>query len=244
MRLGCSSLRGLITSSYVFYANGRWNQPSRRIVPIQKGPAWIDSELYAVEAKAVGTPSAGIMLGPMMQALIEERFKLKLHTEYEEIPVYNLSVANGGHKLQPSREGTCRSLLSYDPPPAPAHGKPPLPICALPQTLGGEFRVSGATMADLAAALSLPSELVVDKTGLPGTFDVHVPLTAEFSEMLAPRAPSPPPGTARAPVGSPSLSDLFDVSRAIAQKLGLRLTPAKGQGPILVIDHVERPSEN
>jgi uncharacterized protein (TIGR03435 family) len=244
--LGCMSLRALITNSYVFYANGRWNQPTPRIVPIEKRPAWADSDLYTIEAKAEGTPSPGTMLGPMMQALLEDRFHLKLHTEFEEIPVYVLTVANGGPKLQRSREGSCQPMLSDQPAPVPVPGKTPLPICGRSQSGNGEFRLSGATLADIAASLGSDRE-VIDKTGIEGTFDVRVRLTQEFVEMLAPRAPAPPPGgppATVAPANSPGPSDIFYMHQAIAQMLGLKLEPGKGPGRILVIDHVERPSEN
>jgi uncharacterized protein (TIGR03435 family) len=235
VRIVCQSVRALILNAYVFYANGRRNPITSRIVPIEKVPAWAASDLYTIEAKAPGTPSADIMLGPMMQALLEERLKLKLHTRYEELPVYNLTVANGGHTLQPSTAGNCWSLSSYEPL-APSPGKGPPALCGLPQTMGGEWRMSGATMADIAAALSLGSDrLVIDKTGIAGTFDARVPLTAEFAEVLAPRAPGAP---------LPSPAEILDVHEALAQKLGLKLTAAKGQAPILVIDHIEKPGEN
>jgi uncharacterized protein (TIGR03435 family) len=65
-------------------------------VPIEGGPAWADSELYTIVAKAEGTPSMAQMSGPMMQALPEDRSRLKIHRRATEIPVYALSVAKGG----------------------------------------------------------------------------------------------------------------------------------------------------
>jgi uncharacterized protein (TIGR03435 family) len=182
----------------------------------------------------------------MMQALLEDRFHLKLHTEFEEIPVNVLTVANGGPKLQRSQQETCQPMLSDQPLPVPAPGKTPLPICGRRQSVNGEFRLNGATMADIAASLSSDRE-VIDKTGITGTFDVRVPLTQEFVEMLAPRAPAPPPGggaAPAAPANSPSASDIFYVNQAIARKLGLKLESAKGPGRILVIDRAEKPSQN
>lgn len=235
VRTACQSLRAHIMNAYVFYANGRRNPVTSRMVPIEKGPGWAASDLYMIEAKATGTPSSDMMLGPMMQTLLEERFKLKLSTRYEEIPVYNLTVATGGHKLQQSPAGGCWSL-SNGTLPAPTPGKAQPALCGLPQTRSGEWRMSGSTMAEIAAALSLGSDrLVIDKTGITGTFDARVPLTAEFAEVLAPRAPG---------AAIPTPAEIFDARQAIAQKLGLRLTSAKGQAPILVIDRAERPSEN
>jgi uncharacterized protein (TIGR03435 family) len=245
--LGCMSLRALISNSYVFYANGRWNQPSARIVPIENRPAWADSDLYTIEAKAEGTPSQGTMRGPMMQALLEDRFHLKLHTEFQEIPVYTLTVAKGGPKLQVSPEGSCQPMLSDKPASIPAPRQPPLPICGMLQIANNEFRVRGATMADLAVSLSrrLDRE-VIDKTGIAGTFDVRVPLTPGLTGMLALAPPPPPGGTVDRPATTnpPDPTDFFDAAQTIAQKLGLKLERAKGPARILVIDHVEKPSEN
>jgi uncharacterized protein (TIGR03435 family) len=217
-------------------------------VPIEKRPAWADTDLYTIEAKAEGTPNPGTMLGSMMQALLEDRFHLKLHTEFEEIPVYVLTVANSGPKLQRSQEGSCQPMLSDQPAPAPVPGGTPLAICGMRQIVNGEFRLSGATMADLALALSSDRE-AIDKTGIGGTFDVRVPLTQEFVEALAPRAPPPPPpgepqAPPVAPANSTSPNDVFYMNQAIARKLGLKLEAGKGPGRILVIDHVEKPSEN
>ncbi len=234
VRIVCQSLRALITGAYVFNADDRSHPVGGRLVPIEKGPSWLNTDLYTVEAKAPGTPRPEVMLGSMMRALLEERFKLKLGRRFEEIPVYEMTVATGGHKLQPSA-GTCRPLTSYEP---FVSGKGPISICGLALTTGQTWRLAGATMSDFAAALSNGSDrLVVDKTGVAGTFDAVVPLTAEFADMLAPRAPGvvPPP---------PAQTDMADLRRMLAQKLGLRLTPAKGQGLILVVDSVQKPTEN
>ena len=70
------------------------------------GPAWIDSERYAIEAKADGNASrAEIFL--MLQSLLEDRFQLKIHRETRELPVYALVPARGGLKLPPPKEGSC-----------------------------------------------------------------------------------------------------------------------------------------
>ena len=74
--------------------------------PIEKAPAWISSDLYTIEATAEGTPGQPAMLGPMMQSLLEDRFKLKLHRETRSGPAFELTVAKGGSKLK-GNDGTC-----------------------------------------------------------------------------------------------------------------------------------------
>jgi uncharacterized protein (TIGR03435 family) len=65
------------------------------------------SDLYDIEAKADGNPSADELHGPMLQALLEDRFKLRVHRDTKEIPIYELTFVKGGFKLQPSKDGPC-----------------------------------------------------------------------------------------------------------------------------------------
>ena len=70
------------------------------------GPDWINSERYAIDAKAAGNASrAQIFL--MLQSLLEDRFQLKIHRETRELPVFDLVTAKGGLKLPPPKEGGC-----------------------------------------------------------------------------------------------------------------------------------------
>jgi len=96
------------------------------------------------------------------------------------------------------------------------------------------------SMAILANTIlpSVADRPVVDKTGLTGYYDLALP-----SSALKP--PPPPPPVASQPLDAPSppLED-ESIFAALPEALGLRLEPAKGQVETLVIDHVERPSEN
>jgi len=65
----------------------------------------MSSDLYRIDAKAEGNPSQAMMLGPMFQMLLEDRFKMKFHIESKEAPVYVLTVGKGGPKLQAAKEG-------------------------------------------------------------------------------------------------------------------------------------------
>jgi uncharacterized protein (TIGR03435 family) len=78
------------------------------------GPAWIYSDRYQIEVKAEGTPREEVMLGPMLQTLLEDRFNLKIHRETREVPAYELTVAKGGLKMQPVPPGRC-TLLDISP---------------------------------------------------------------------------------------------------------------------------------
>jgi len=80
-------------------------------------PSWVYSEPYTIEAAGEGTASMRQVMGPMLQSLLEDRFRLRVHRETEEIPVYALTVAKGGFKLQPMEAGGCieQTLLSRRP---------------------------------------------------------------------------------------------------------------------------------
>src|SRR6185436_16679185 len=71
---------------------------------VRGGPDWVRSGFYTIEAVAAGAADAPTMRGPMLRALLARRFGLKVHTETEQIPAFELTVAPGGHKM---KEGTC-----------------------------------------------------------------------------------------------------------------------------------------
>lgn len=190
---------------------------------ISGGPAWIDSDRFDILAKAPGEarPNLDEQMS-MLRKLLADRFKLTFHREPKELSFYALTIAKGGSKLKESAAS----------PDASPGGPPPLIFVLSP----GEVSLPGrnATMAELAsvmqrAALDRP---VVDKTGLSGRFDFNLEFTPDETQFggVAPKenADSTKPG-------------LF---AAIQQQLGLRLEATKGPVEVLVIDRVERPSEN
>src|SRR5580658_2008791 len=127
LTLRCQNVMGFINLAYRFYANGRVNAPWSW-PPIEGGPAWINSDRYEINAKAEGTPSEAMTHGPMLQALLEDRFKLKIHRETREIQAYVLTIAKNGPKLHSFKEGSC---VPFDfatallPPEPPAPGTTP-----------------------------------------------------------------------------------------------------------------------
>jgi hypothetical protein len=89
----CGKVEDLIREAYVMFADGRGLNPHVWYETLTGGPGWIRSEFYDIEAKPEGTPSREMMGGPMMQALLEDRFKLKIHREVRQVPVYELVIA-------------------------------------------------------------------------------------------------------------------------------------------------------
>jgi bla regulator protein BlaR1 len=209
--------------------------------PIKGTPAWINFDRYTIDAKADGPASPEMMRGPMMQSLLEDRFKLKIHRETREVPVYELTVAKGGPKLRVAQPGSC----VIDPPSSAwAPGQPVLHFCGGFIRRNNGIDMNGATIAQLCSQFSsLFDRDVIDKTGIAGIFDFHfdafpVELTADDPTAHAPadRLPGPPP-----PLDAPAT---FRAFRAAFTRLGLKLEAAMGPGVFLVIDHVERPSGN
>jgi uncharacterized protein (TIGR03435 family) len=102
--LECAQLRDLILTAYGIYGNGGSANPRGFRMQVLGGPGWIDSDHYDIVAKAEGNTPVATLYGPMLRALLEDRFKLKVHRETREVPVYLLAVAKSGAKLKPTQE--------------------------------------------------------------------------------------------------------------------------------------------
>src|ERR1700691_5246503 len=108
--------------------------PEFRIVfRLRGGPSWINSRRYVVDAKAGNPQSLEMMNGPMMQALLEARFKLSIHRVSRSQQGYALTAAKNGPKLQPNREGSCFGPKVV-----------PRPVLSPGQTFCGPFPRRGA----------------------------------------------------------------------------------------------------
>ncbi len=99
LSLGCWPLWRLIAEAYDTYASGKVD-PLKLLFPrpLEAAPSWIDSARYTIDAKAESPQSGAMMRGPMMQALLEDRFRLKIHRETREVSGYLMTVAKGGLK--------------------------------------------------------------------------------------------------------------------------------------------------
>jgi len=235
LQTGCTSVQRFMQQAYGLFANGHENPLSS--VTIAGGPAWTNSGLYRIDAKAGGNQSQAMMNGPMLQALLEDRFKLKIHRETREVPIYSLTVAPGGPKLQ-LFQGTCIPWDSDDPPPH----RDPERMCGRGHPTSDGLDLNAATMTDLCMFFLVTLDRqVIDKTGIAGRFDFHLELpTGDLGHRAHGLAALSDPA-APAPAADPSF---VSAARTAVNKLGLNLDPAKGPGEFLVIDSVARPSEN
>lgn len=225
---------GLIQRAYVRFAGGHANPLG--VLAIKGGPAWIHSEMYQIDARAEGHPSRETMLGPMLQALLEDRFKLKIHRETREGPVYALTLAKGGSKLKPFKEGGCTPTPLTFPVPPPAPGQR---YCkAMISLRSPAVEAEGSTLGEFSKLLNLVLDRpVIDQTGIAKRFDIHL----EFSRDEATPGLNGPAPDAPAAASDPTGPTIFT---AIQEQLGLKLVTAKGPIELLVIDHIEKPSAN
>ena len=187
-------------------------------------PDWARRDTYDIDARISDADRASwndpknqpAMLQQMLQAMLADRFRLAVHRTQKEIPVYNLVVAKGGPKFTETD------------PTAPLPAGMTLPGGGIIVTSSSGPHFSNFSMGLLATALSENSSRpVVDKTGLTGRYEIILPNPARAD---------PADG---APPRDPEAERL-----EMVKTLGLRLEPAKEDVEFLVIDHVERPTEN
>jgi uncharacterized protein (TIGR03435 family) len=197
------------------------------------GPDWFNSALFNIQAQSdaladgrlaqLSGDQASMEKQHMLQLLLVDRFNLKAHWGKKEMPTYALVVAKGRPKLQPagSMPPTALELKQL--------GNNKIPV--LQQNFskqGEEYIAHGCSMQALVDAMMREvGTMVVDKTGLAGTYD----FTLQFNGVM--------PGERNDdPAHWPSLVS------AITDRLGLRLESTKDTISILIIDHMDKPSEN
>jgi uncharacterized protein (TIGR03435 family) len=213
------------------------------------GPRWIETESFDIVAKVNGelTPTGGQRpFDAALKALLADRFKLVVHTETKQLPIYELVLARRDGRLGPNliRSPTtdCAAILAQvEGPAAQAGGGPPpppppggqAPPCGMVNR-NGLLSVDSAALPQLANALSAElNRRVVDRTGLSGLFNARLTWTPD----PLPTGPLPPDLSPIDPNG-PS------IFTAVQEQLGLKLQPSIGPVDVLVIDSVERPTPN
>jgi uncharacterized protein (TIGR03435 family) len=210
-------------------------------------PNQINSERFDIQARADSTPGRD-QIRLMVQSLLADRFKLAMHHETRQIPVYKLVLSKSGKtgpQLVPySSDHKCLDYVSGDPPPPRGpDGLLTVPLCGELQGLNtdkpGQIRMMGGrlTMQMFAGILSaFPGidRTVVDQTGLSGAFNVSFDIAIPGRSSAAPN----PDGVASDPSLAPSI---FTV---LQEQLGLKLDPQTAAVDVLVVDHVEEPTPN
>ena len=225
--------------------------PTRTLIQLAYGvrefqiigePSWVNDERYDVDARAEGLTSSDQMR-PMLQALLADRFKLAVRRETRTGRVYDLVPARGGLKIIPTPPGGC-----YDP--RSPSGPPPVFGGRLVQCDGWRRRiltpppdrqdrieavaVRMATLVDFV--IDDVSRPVLDKTGFEQPFN----FVLEFTPNVA---VSDYRGPSTLPDAGPSATAV-PISTALQEQLGIQLRSTEAPVETIVIDRIERPSEN
>jgi uncharacterized protein (TIGR03435 family) len=187
-------------------------------------PPWIQEKRFDIEAKydVEKYPHIGLeQRRAMLQQLLADRFKLAVHREQKEFPIYALELAKGGPKFGETKPEDVHISSTYG------------PMCQVLRSKMGSIEMKGCSMAQLARNLtgSTRDDLgraIVDRTGLTGLYSFSLNWTPDTA---------PPSNTLNAG-GGPS------IFTAVQEQLGLLLRSEKGPLETIVIDHVEMPTEN
>ena len=228
LRTTGTPLRFLITFAY-----------DVRDFQVSGGPAWINSERFDIMAKGEGAAATDAPVDPRqmtdaqmktasqqlrekLRALLADRFQLTIHHETKEQSVYALVVGKGGSKLQVSESKANERRMMMGRGRLEGHG---VPLDMLTSTLSNQ--------------LGRP---IIDRTGLAGYFNIKLEWTPDPGQGTGgPFGGPPPPGVEAPPAPDPNGPSIFT---AIQEQLGLRLESEKGPVELIVIDHVDKPSEN
>ena len=233
------------------------------------GPSWLDSERYDITAKVPdGVPKEQIPA--MLQALLSERFKMTIHRETKEQPVYALIVSKGGPKLTKSEPGDVAgpggpgpgpggpgpgpsgTVVKGGPGPGAPGGAPPKG--AMMMEMGGpggnaRMRANGITMPRFCDMLSgMLDRPVVDMTEVEGNYDISLDVSMEelagLKRMVVagPGGPGGPGGGDHGP--APDAAPSASIFSAV-QTLGLKLDPRKAPIGYVMVDRADKvPTEN
>jgi uncharacterized protein (TIGR03435 family) len=263
LNLVCQTVKQLIQQAYLTYAGAKQNNLLMNPTSVEGAADWINTQRYEIDATADPSTTREMMRGPMLQALLEDRFKLKVHRETREVPVYVMTVLKTGFKLQPLDPGSC------DPRDMTKPGRPAIitpdmgfrevlqpgekPSCGIAARTFGPGGATGQSQTVIGQAMGLAEfagllgggmdRPVIDKTETTGIFNLKLVFARD--QATAGFLPPPPPGIPAEPqpaiAADPAGPSIFT---AIQEQLGLKLDPGRGPSQFLVVDHIERPSEN
>ena len=198
-------------------AYGMFNSLDDKFIDV---PAWAKTERFSIDAKVDPADADAFTKldfnhrQQMVQALLADRCHFSAHTETRDQPIYALTIAKGGSKLTPAKPNDDPKAISLTASP----GKIVATQAVIPQLVSQLTQALGRT--------------VEDRTGLPAKYDFTLTWTPE--DHTSDRSSNQSSDATAAP-------SLFT---ALQEQLGLKLSPSKAPVPVLVIDHLEQPTEN
>ena len=194
-------------------------------------PEWVETDRYDVTALA-GHEATTDELREMLRTLLANRLKLVVHYETQERPVYALRLARPDGSFGPQlrkSELDCEAIYSAQRAGQPLDVRPPAngaPPCGM-SAGGGVVRSGGTSLAVLMGNIrGAAGRVVVDKTGLTGNY--------EFTLRWDARPPGSPPTD----------DDRPSVFTALQEQLGLKLEPDRAPLRVLIVDRIEKPTED
>ncbi|MBB5061393.1 uncharacterized protein (TIGR03435 family) [Granulicella aggregans] len=220
--------------TYLEFAYKLWLTDEERHAMLAALPGWVNSDRFAIEATAP-LHATKDQYRLMMQALLAERFGVKLHVEQREMPVLAMTLIKPGKtgpKLIPHDKGVaCEAAASPEVYPPFCYG-----FSARPKGKGTEFGsrnspmdLIGKFLGSVAGGAGEISRPVVDQTGLIGRWDYTLEVAQPFGQGLS---------DANAENQGPT------VIESMQEQLGIRLKSSRALIPVLIVDQVKRPTEN
>jgi uncharacterized protein (TIGR03435 family) len=212
---------------------------NRRALQVVDAPEWTTSERFDITATyPMGASHTVEEARAMLQNVLARRFGLRVHSDTRELPIYRLMLARQDRRLGPNLTASDVDCVKYladknpqiigTPPVGPGGARP---ACMMVQNR--TYIMAGTrSMQELALALeSVAGRRIVDDTQLSGNFDINVQWTLT-------------PGLDIQTIGSDTAAGTLSLFTALQEQLGLKLEPSRGRVEVLVVDHVERPTEN
>jgi len=216
-------------------------------------PEWFDDVRFAIEARQDSATGVALQkLSPdqlksarqeMLRKVLAERFGLKFHYETRELPVYFLTIAKGGSKLQEAKPDYVGKSDSLDINGVRLTDTVTLGYDQQPVLVGQATSIKTLTEFLSQWALSLSGENarpVLDRTGLAGRYDFAV----KFSQQSVFIAPPSADSSGAQPQFTMQDSGGPNLFKALQDGLGLKMESGKGPDQVIVIDHIEKPSAN
>jgi bla regulator protein blaR1 len=228
---------------------------------VQGGPSWITGDRFDITAKSADDGITPAQMNLMLQSLLADRFKLRMHRETRQSDVYRLVKARPdgklGDNLKPAavdcsamgrgRPGGAGLGATPVPPPTPPRAGGPAPGsggapggCMMMMT-PGRLQMGGQPMSTFVNTLGNQlGRPVLDETGLTGAYDLTVSYMPDSGGRGLPPG-VPPPGAPDVPPIDPNAPAL---PTALQEQLGLKLESTKGPVEMIVIDSIEPPTED
>jgi uncharacterized protein (TIGR03435 family) len=206
------------------------------------GPNWIDADRFDIVAKAAVDPGlrgtdVRDRLITMLRSLLEDRFLVKVHTESRVVPIYALVLANKEARFGTLFKPSKADCYNRDNRPPQNAAPDPARLCGI---RGGNGNVTylSVTIQEIARSLAnypVVSRPVLDRTGLTGTYDLHMEFVPAFIDS---------PNRDGSQIANPAADSGPNLFTALVEQAGLKLQGKKGPVDFLVIDRAERPTED